>query len=60
MLWPYNSITGKKFFHSGSSTNTGYVQLIKSFQMHFRPSDYSGVLDIEITAILYALIEKYK
>lgn len=45
---------------SGSVTNAGYVQLIKSFQMHFRPSDYSGILDIETTAILYALIEKYK
>ena len=31
-----------------------------AFQMHFRPSNYSGVIDAETAAILYALNEKYR
>nr|WP_253308480.1 N-acetylmuramoyl-L-alanine amidase [Rickettsia endosymbiont of Ceutorhynchus assimilis] len=34
-------------------------EVISSFQMHFRPSNFSGDLDIETVAILEALIEKY-
>ncbi|WP_267256335.1 peptidoglycan-binding protein [Coxiella endosymbiont of Ornithodoros maritimus] len=34
-------------------------QLVYAFQMHFRPSDYSGVPDKETYAILYALVKKY-
>ncbi|MFP1839445.1 N-acetylmuramoyl-L-alanine amidase [Lonsdalea quercina] len=45
---------------SGSGSDDGYTQLIRAFQLHFRPSDYSGVLDTETAAILYALVEKYK
>ncbi|VEB97520.1 N-acetylmuramoyl-L-alanine amidase AmiD precursor [Cedecea lapagei] len=45
---------------SGSATDDGYAQLIRAFQLHFRPCNYSGELDIETAAILYALVEKYK
>lgn len=34
--------------------------IIISFQMHFRPSNFSGDLDAETIAILDALILKYK
>ena len=37
---------------------TGVV--LRAFQMHFRPSDYSGVPDAETAAILFALLEKYQ
>ena len=33
---------------------------VRAFQMHFRPSNYSGNIDIETTAILFALLEKYR
>ena len=32
--------------------------LLRAFQLHFRPSDYRGVLDAETAAILYALVER--
>lgn len=35
-------------------------QVISAFQMHFRPADYSGAMDTETAAILFALIEKYQ
>lgn len=34
--------------------------VLRSFQMHFRPSSYSGAIDSETAAILYALNEKYR
>jgi len=33
---------------------------VRAFQMHFRPSDYSGLIDNETIAILFALLEKYR
>ncbi|THB82037.1 N-acetylmuramoyl-L-alanine amidase, partial [Pantoea allii] len=45
---------------SGTEDEKKFVQLIRAFQMHFRPCNYSGRLDVETAAILYALIEKYK
>lgn len=45
---------------SGSGNDAGYAQLIRAFQLHFRPCNYSGKLDTETAAILYALVEKYK
>jgi N-acetylmuramoyl-L-alanine amidase len=35
------------------------VQVLTEFQMHFRPSDYSGSADAETGAIIAALLEKY-
>ncbi|ALE03831.1 N-acetylmuramoyl-L-alanine amidase [Bartonella ancashensis] len=40
-------------------TESGYTDLIRAFQLHFRQKDYNGVLDAETAAILYALIDKY-
>jgi N-acetylmuramoyl-L-alanine amidase len=36
-----------------------FKQLIRAFQLHFRPQNYDGALDVETTAILAALVEKY-
>lgn len=33
--------------------------ILRAFQMHFRPTDYSGRLDAETIAILNSLIKKY-
>lgn len=33
---------------------------VRAFQLHFRPSDYRGVPDVETAAILWSLIEKYR
>lgn len=33
---------------------------IRSFQLHFRPSDISGQPDVESLAIVFALLEKYE
>ncbi|EGR4143501.1 N-acetylmuramoyl-L-alanine amidase [Vibrio cholerae] len=40
--------------------NQVYQQLIRSFQLHFRPENYSGNIDVETVAILYSLVDKYK
>lgn len=45
---------------SEAKNEENYTQLIRAFQLHFRPCNYSGQLDVETAAILYALIEKYK
>ena len=34
--------------------------VLRTFQLHFRPNDISGEPNLETTAILYALIEKYR
>lgn len=43
---------------SGSIDETTKLT-IEAFQYHFRPSDYSGVMDPETWAILQALVQKY-
>ncbi|VEI19513.1 N-acetylmuramoyl-L-alanine amidase AmiD precursor [Serratia plymuthica] len=45
---------------SDSGSEAGYAQLIRAFQLHFRPCNYSGKMDAETAAVLYALVEKYK
>lgn len=42
----------------GYDVQTRFV--LRAFQMHFRPSGFSGELDVETAAILFALIEKYR
>ena len=34
--------------------------VLRAFQLHFRPSNWSGGSDVETAAILFALIEKYR
>ena len=45
-------ITGKQ------DVQTNFV--VRAFQMHFRPSAYTGSIDAETVAILYALNDKYR
>jgi N-acetyl-anhydromuramyl-L-alanine amidase AmpD len=33
---------------------------LRAFQLHFRPADYSGEVDVETVAILWALLEQYR
>ena len=33
---------------------------LRAFQQHYRPSEYSGKLDVESVAIVFALLEKYR
>ncbi|WP_259051159.1 N-acetylmuramoyl-L-alanine amidase [Klebsiella sp. BIGb0407] len=44
---------------AGVTRPSGLKDLIRAFQLHFRPADYSGKIDVETAAILYALVEKY-
>lgn len=44
---------------TGADTEKGFKQLVRAFQLHFRPKDYAGALDAETAAILAALVEKY-
>jgi len=44
---------------AGAERPNGFKDLVRAFQLHFRPADYSGKLDAETAAILYALVEKY-
>ncbi len=42
-----------------ASTDTGYRNLLRAFQLHFRAQKYDGVADAETAAILYALVDRY-
>lgn len=33
---------------------------IRAFQLHFRPGDYSGYMDAETAALLWAMLDKYR
>ena len=43
----------------GYNINVEDSLLFKAFQMHFRPANYFGLLDVETAAIAYALCDKY-
>lgn len=43
----------------GASTEQGFSQLVRAFQMHFRPEKYNGVMDAQTAANLAALVGKY-
>ncbi|KPA99418.1 N-acetylmuramoyl-L-alanine amidase [Pseudomonas asplenii] len=42
-----------------ADTPEGLKQLVRAFQLHFRPTNYDGVMDAESAAILAALVAKY-
>ena len=44
---------------ANAASEKGFQELIRAFQLHFRPENYDGVVDAETAAILYALVEKY-
>lgn len=44
---------------AAGNTDNGFKNLIRAFQLHFRPEIYNGSLDVETAAILFALVEKY-
>ncbi len=51
---------GRYGYDTSAATGAdGIKALLRAFQMHFRPSNYDGVLDVETAAILAALVEKY-
>ncbi|AJC23425.2 N-acetylmuramoyl-L-alanine amidase [Pandoraea pulmonicola] len=56
----------QKFRAYGYDTSVGvgdppleFSQLVRAFQLHFRPGNYDGNLDVDTAATLYALVEKY-
>jgi N-acetylmuramoyl-L-alanine amidase len=44
---------------SGATTEQGFTQLVRAFQLHFRPEKYNGVMDAQTAANLTALVRKY-
>ena len=44
---------------AGTERANGFKNLVRAFQLHFRPANYNGEIDVETAAILYALVEKY-
>jgi N-acetylmuramoyl-L-alanine amidase len=49
----------KKYGYARPLNDAAYKALTRAFQMHFRPRDYSGAMDVETCAILYALNTRY-
>jgi len=41
-------------------SGANYQALVRAFQLHFRPSNFDGNMDVETCGILYALISKYR
>lgn len=44
---------------SGATAPSGFQQLVRAFQLHFRPTNYDGVMDVQTAANLTALVSKY-
>ncbi|POA17476.1 N-acetylmuramoyl-L-alanine amidase [Pseudomonas sp. FW300-N1A1] len=42
-----------------ANTKSGFQQLVRAFQLHFRPEKYDGAMDLETAANLAALVKKY-
>lgn len=42
-----------------ATTTKGLGDVVRAFQLHFRPENYNGRLDAETVGILYALVDKY-
>lgn len=42
-----------------ATTEVGFQRLVRAFQLHFRPENYNGVLDVQTAANLAALVSKY-
>lgn len=49
----------QRYGYAPAKNRQGFEQRTRAFQMHFRPRDYSGLMDAQTCAILYALNEKY-
>lgn len=49
----------QRYGYAPAKDRQGFRQRVRAFQMHYRSRDYSGQLDSETCAILYALNEKY-
>ncbi|MDQ0741498.1 N-acetylmuramoyl-L-alanine amidase [Pseudomonas sp. W4I3] len=50
----------QRYGYKPAWSRQAFEQRTRAFQMHFRARDYSGLLDAETCAILYALNEKYR
>ncbi|MGF6515620.1 N-acetylmuramoyl-L-alanine amidase [Pseudomonas sp. BT76 TE3572] len=44
---------------SRASTEQGFSQLVRAFQLHFRPQTYDAIMDAQTAANLAALVHKY-
>jgi N-acetylmuramoyl-L-alanine amidase len=44
---------------TGASTEQGFTELVRAFQLHFRPQNYDGIMDAQTAARLAALVRKY-
>ena len=44
---------------SNASTDQGFAQLVRAFQLHFRPENHDGIMDAQTAASLVALVFKY-
>lgn len=44
----------------GTEKEEQFKNVIRAFQLHFRPSNYNGEADIETLSILWALVKKYR
>lgn len=49
----------RRYGYAAATTAQQLRNLVRAFQMHFRPARTDGVLDAETCAILYALNKKY-
>ncbi|BEV72492.1 MULTISPECIES: N-acetylmuramoyl-L-alanine amidase [unclassified Paludibacterium] len=53
------AVAFKRYGYAAPASDSQWRSLLRAFQMHFRPGDIRGELDIESCAILYALNQRY-